>query len=95
VVLEAFISKQGEVVRLKIVSGDQIFRASAVEAVTLWKFKPYLVDEPPAIVETYITVRYKYSGSEQPQVQTVLQDGTVVPSGLAPVVPQASNANIP
>jgi TonB family protein len=87
VVLDAVISKSGGVASLKVVSGDQIFRASATEAVTLWQFKPYLVDGLPAKVETYITVRYRYSGSEEPRVQTVLQqDATVVPPGANPEV---------
>ena len=84
VVLDAVISKTGEVVRLKVISGDQIFRASAEEAVIQWKFKPYLVDGSPAQVETYITMRYRCCGSEGPRVQTALQDAVVVPPGPTP-----------
>ena len=87
VVLHVVISTSGDVARLRFVSGDQIFRTSAAEAITLWKIKPFLVDGLPAKVETYVTVRYKYSGSEEPRVQTVLQqDATVVPSGPTPKV---------
>ena len=79
VILDAGISQHGEINRLKVISGDQIFRASAVEAVTLWKFKPFLVGGVPANVKTRITVKYSYGGSGEPQVQTLLQDDITVP----------------
>ena len=79
VVLDAVISKKGDVIGLKVVSGDQIFRTSAEEAVIQWKFKPYLVDGAPTNLETYITMRYRCSGSEGPRVQIALQDAAVVP----------------
>jgi TonB family protein len=86
VVLDALISKTGEISRLKVISGDQIFRTSAEEAVIQWKFKPYLVDGAPAQVETYITMKYRYGGSEEPQIQTLLQDAVVVQPGTHPKV---------
>jgi TonB family protein len=87
VILDAGISRNGEINRLKVISGDQSFRASAVEAVTLWKFKPYLVDGAPANVKTRITVKYSYGGSAEPQVQTLLQEDVVaVPPGPNPKV---------
>jgi len=82
VVLDAVISKTGEISTLKVISGDQIFRASTEEAVIRWKFKPYLVN-----VETYIIVKYRYSDSGEPQVQTLLQeDIVVVPPGPNPKI---------
>jgi protein TonB len=89
VVLDAVISKRGEINSLKVVSGDQIFQASTLEAVTLWRFKPYLVDGSPAAVETKIKVKYSYGGSEEPQVESVLQeDAAVAPPHGTPKFPR-------
>jgi TonB family protein len=58
VVLKAVISKEGIVERLEVVSGPEELRASALDAVKEWRYKPYLLNGQPTDVETTITVNY-------------------------------------
>ena len=58
VVLKAIISKEGDVENLTVLSGPLELRASAIDAVRLWKYKPYLLNGQPTEVDTTITVHY-------------------------------------
>jgi len=58
VVLHAVISKEGIVEHLEVVSGPEQLRASALDAVKEWRYKPYLLNGDPTAVETTITVNY-------------------------------------
>jgi TonB family protein len=58
VVMKAVISKEGMVENLQIVSGPEMLRASALDAVKQWVYKPYLLNGEPTEVETTITVNY-------------------------------------
>ena len=59
VVLHATIGKDGMVERLEVVSGPEMLRASAMEAVRQWRYKPYLLGFQPVEVDTVITVNYR------------------------------------
>ncbi len=59
VVLHAVIGEDGSVQDLKVVSGSSLLRASAMDAVRQWTYKPYLLDGRPVPVETTITVTYQ------------------------------------
>ncbi|WP_263382720.1 M56 family metallopeptidase [Granulicella arctica] len=61
VVLQAIISKEGVVEHLEVVSGPEKLRASALDAVRQWTYKPYLLNGNPTDVETTITVNYSFS----------------------------------
>jgi TonB family protein len=67
VVLRATIGKDGMVERLEVVSGPEMLRASAMEAVRHWVYKPYLLNFEPVEVETMITVNYRI---EEPKKTT-------------------------
>jgi len=69
VVLNAAISKIGTITTLKVVSADTIFRASALDAVTQWKYEPYLIDGSPTEVEATITLRYTQAGTNKPHIE--------------------------
>ncbi len=56
VLLEAEISKEGDVVNLHVISGPPMLQASAIDAVKQWKYKPYLLNGEPVVVDTQITV---------------------------------------
>jgi TonB family protein len=56
VVLEAIVSETGSVEHLKVVSGPREFQQSAVNAVKTWRYKPYLVNDKPARVQTTVTL---------------------------------------
>jgi TonB family protein len=58
VVMKAIISKEGIVKNLEVVSGPEELRASALDAVKEWKYRPYVLNGEPIEVETTITVNY-------------------------------------
>jgi len=58
VVLHAVISKTGTIIHLEPVSGPQMLRPAAVDAVSQWRYRPYLLNGQPTEVETTITVNF-------------------------------------
>lgn len=62
VVLAARISQAGKVTNLKVVSGPPMLRQSAIDAVKSWQYKPYLLDNQPAEVDTSINVVFSLGG---------------------------------
>jgi len=59
VVLQAEISKTGDITDLELVAGPIELAGSAVAAVRQWKYKPYLLMGEPVAVETQIQVNYE------------------------------------
>jgi len=57
--LLASISKDGTLTRVKVLSGDSVLAASAVEAVRQWKYRPYLLNGEPVEIETQITINFR------------------------------------
>jgi TonB family protein len=57
--IEATIDKQGNVTSPKVLHGDPILAAAAVEAVRQWRYKPYYLDGAPVEIQTQITVKFK------------------------------------
>jgi protein TonB len=62
VVLQAEISKSGNIENLKVISGHPMLVPAAVEAVKQWRYKPYFLNGEPVAVETTITVNFTLSG---------------------------------
>ena len=60
VVMRARIDYAGNVADLEVVSGPEILRASALEAVKQWTYKPYLLNGQPVDIDTTITVNYSF-----------------------------------
>ncbi len=58
VVLDAIISKTGQVENLKVVSGPSELQKSSLDAVRQWTYKPVLLNGAPIDVETTIHVVY-------------------------------------
>src|SRR5438477_3079618 len=56
VVLQAEISKDGNIQDLRLISGHPMLAPSAIEAVKQWRYKPYFLNGEPVEVETQITV---------------------------------------
>ena len=65
VVLHALISKTGDILNLQIISGPEMLRASALNAVSQWKYKPFLLNGEPTEVDTTITVNYNFAGDDE------------------------------
>ena len=59
VVLEAVISKAGRIESLHVVSGPDMLRRAAVDAVAAARYRPYLLSGEPTDVQTTITVVFQ------------------------------------
>jgi len=56
--LEAIIAKDGSISSVKVLSGDAVLAAAAVDAVRRWKYKPYFLDGQPIEIQTQITMNF-------------------------------------
>jgi periplasmic protein TonB len=59
VVLSATISKSGTIANLHVVSGSPMLQQAALDAVSTWRYRPYLLNGQPVDVETTINVNFK------------------------------------
>jgi protein TonB len=62
VVLQAVISKKGNIENLRVMSGHPMLVQSALDAVKQWRYRPYLLNGEPVEVETQITVNFSLTG---------------------------------
>lgn len=62
VLLQAEISKTGDIENLHLISGHPMLAPAAIDAVKQWKYKPYVLNGEPVEVETQITVNFTLSG---------------------------------
>jgi protein TonB len=58
VVVEAIISKAGTIESLHVVSGPEMLGASALDAIRVARYKPFLLNGEPTEVQTTITVNF-------------------------------------
>ena len=58
VVLRVTVSTKGDVAELGVISGHPILVQSAIDAVRLWKYRPYLLNGNPVEVDTVVTVKF-------------------------------------
>ena len=58
VVLRAVISKEGTIENLAVVSGHPMLVRAALDAVSQWRYRPYLLNGDPFEVETQVTVNF-------------------------------------
>jgi protein TonB len=58
VVLEAVISKDGSIDRLRVVSGPPVLIQAALDAVKQWKYRPTMLNSEPVEVITTVTVTF-------------------------------------
>lgn len=56
VALQATISKNGTIENLRVVSGPELLRQAALDAVKTWRYRPYLLNNAPVEVETTVNV---------------------------------------
>jgi len=57
--LMATISKNGDITKIKVLSGDSQLTKAATDAVKQWKYKPYLLNGEPVEIQTQVTVNFK------------------------------------
>jgi len=58
VVLTALISTTGEIEHLQVVSGPPLLARAALEAVSQWRYRPYILNGTPIEVQTEILVKF-------------------------------------
>jgi periplasmic protein TonB len=63
VVLAAVISKAGTIENLRALSGHPMLVPAAIDAVSQWRYRPYILNSEPIEVETQITVNFILGGS--------------------------------
>jgi periplasmic protein TonB len=63
VLLQATISKDGNIENLTLISGHPMLAPAAIEAVKQWKYRPYLLNGEPVEVDTQVQVNFTLSGS--------------------------------
>ncbi|MDR3771816.1 MAG: TonB family protein [Terracidiphilus sp.] len=61
VVLAATISRDGTIEHLRVVSGLPVLQQAALDAVSRWRYRPYLLNGNPVEVETTVNVVFKLS----------------------------------
>ncbi len=66
VVLHVLVGKDGAVESVIPVSGPEVLRQPAVDAVKQWTYKPFLLNGDPVEVDTTVTVNFNLNRS-QPQ----------------------------
>jgi len=59
VVLDAAVSKTGDVTELKLISGAAMLAPAAIDAVKQWKYKPYLVNGVAFDITTEVAVIFQ------------------------------------
>jgi protein TonB len=59
VILAATIAKDGTIANLRVVSGPPVLRQAALDAVSQWRYRPYLLNGDPVDVETTVNVIFK------------------------------------
>jgi len=67
VVMRVVIGKDGRVKEIAAISGPELLRASFVESVRQWTYKPYLLNGVPVEVETTVTESVNMNGGPYPQ----------------------------
>jgi protein TonB len=63
VILEAVISKEGNIENLHLIQGHPMLAPAAMDAVKRWKYKPYFLNGEPVEVDTVITVNFTLAGA--------------------------------
>ena len=58
VVVRIFINEQGTIRSIRAIGGPPELGQSAINAVSLWQFKPFLTNGRPAKIDTTVTVRF-------------------------------------
>ena len=66
VVLNVFISREGDVQNIALFSGHPMLAPAATDAVKQWKYRPYLLNGEPIAVETQVQVNFSLSDKPAP-----------------------------
>ena len=59
VLLQATISRDGDIMNVKAISGPSVLGRAAMAAVRQWRYKPYFLNGEPVEIQTQITVNFR------------------------------------
>lgn len=59
VIVQVLIGRDGAVKDVKFQQGSLAFARAAIDAVRLWKFKPYTMNTHPVSVKTVVSLSFK------------------------------------
>jgi protein TonB len=62
VLLHAIIARNGTIQSLNVISGPPLLIRAATDAVSQWRYRPYVLNGEAVEVETFITVNFKKDG---------------------------------
>jgi periplasmic protein TonB len=62
VLMHAIIARDGTIQQLQAISGPPLLIRAAMEAVSQWRYRPYILNGQPVEVDTQITVNFKLGG---------------------------------
>jgi len=57
--IEATVTREGFVINPKVLSGDRVLAAAAIDAVKQWRYKPYYLNGEPVEIQTQISINFK------------------------------------
>ncbi len=63
--LTGTVGKDGIMRDVRVVSGPEVFRQAAIDAVSSWVYRPYLHDGSPVEVKTTVTVNFHMTEQEK------------------------------
>ena len=89
VVLHAVVSKAGAIESLSAVSGPEALQASSLDAVRMWRYRPYLLNGEPVEVDTEIMVHYAFGGNDGEVARPLLRPISMLAEGEPPPPPPA------
>lgn len=59
VILQATIGTKGNIANLKVVQGNPLLAAAAMNAVKQWRYRPYVLNGDPVDLETTIKIQFR------------------------------------
>jgi protein TonB len=62
VLIQATISATGTIESLHVLSGPDVLRKAAIDAVSKWRFRPYKLNDRPAAAEIRVGVSFNLGG---------------------------------
>jgi outer membrane biosynthesis protein TonB len=62
VVMRVCVNKEGAVEKVRVISGPELLREKTVEAISRWKYRPYVEDGVAIAVETIVTLNISFGG---------------------------------
>jgi protein TonB len=63
VVLHVIIGKDGKIEKVEAISGPDLLRQASIDAISQWRYKPYLLNGEPTRIDTTVTANFNLNKS--------------------------------